>query len=91
MFNRAQILDAFTPNAKPSQVDKQALLIIENAFKDVATDIEKHVPCTPDRTSALRKLLEAKWSCAQAITHPHTHLLNEEGKATTEKVKHASN
>lgn len=75
MRNREQIVDAFTPNQKLKPDEKAALVNMEQAFIDLATDIEINVPECPMRTIALNKLLEAKWSCSQAITHPNTHEL----------------
>lgn len=73
MRTREQIVGNFTPNTKITQVQKMALLKMEKAFIDLATDIEINVPFTPERTTALRSLLHAKWCCAQAITHPNTY------------------
>lgn len=65
----AEINYAFTPVAKLSEIQRSAMLKTEIAFKELATDIADLVPECPDRTAALRKLLEAKMTCTQAITH----------------------
>lgn len=75
MLNREQIVDGFTPNVKLKPDEKAALINMEKAFIDLATDIEINAPSCPMRTISLNKLLEAKWACSQAITHPGTHQL----------------
>lgn len=40
---------------------------IENSFVEQAKKIISHVPRCADRSAALRKLLEAKMTCVQAI------------------------
>lgn len=60
---------AFSPVSKLTEVQKQEILKTEMGFKDLATDLVALVPESPDRTVALRKLLEAKMMMVQAITH----------------------
>ena len=69
MRTKAEITHAFTPNTKLSVAQKQILLNLQVAFIDFATMIQSEVPECADRTSALRKLLEAKFMCSQAVTH----------------------
>jgi hypothetical protein len=71
MRNRLEIQDAF--KAKPiDKLQQIRLLKIEQAFLDLALDVEDLVPDSADRTAALRDLLKAKFQCVQAITHPVT-------------------
>jgi hypothetical protein len=69
MRTQQEVVHAFTPNDKLDTVQKNCILKIQNNFKDLATDVIDLVPDSPDRTSALRKILEAKFNCIQAITH----------------------
>ena len=68
-MTKDEVVFAFSPAGKLTEVQKTKIMKIENAFKDVATDIVDLVPCSADRSSALRKLLDAKFTCVQAITH----------------------
>lgn len=71
MLTRDEVVFAFTP-VPPNTIDegqKMRMLKIETNFLELATDIIDLVPVSADRTAALRKLLEAKWTCSQAITH----------------------
>lgn len=45
------------------------VLRTEIAFKDLALEMMQLLPESADRTAALRKLLETKHACVQAITH----------------------
>ena len=51
--------------------DEQEILIevVQNSFSNLATQLVVSVPLSPDRTVALRKLLESKMMAIQAITH----------------------
>lgn len=71
MKTREEVVHAFTPvNPKEiSPVQQQAILIMQTEHVDLATTIFKDVPECADRTVALRKLLECKMYCIQAITH----------------------
>ena len=69
MRTKLEVEKAFTPVGKLSAEQGIRLMKITNAFKDLATDIIDLVPEAADRTSALRKLLNAKFECVQAITH----------------------
>lgn len=48
---------------------KSALTVITAQFDQLVEHIYNEVPSTADRTAAVRKLLEAKWTCVQAVTH----------------------
>lgn len=69
MRTREEVMFAFTPVGKVSQKQQMCLMKIETAFKDLASEILDLVPESADRTSALRKCLEAKMMCSQAISH----------------------
>ena len=69
MRTRDEVIHAFTPVMKLSEGQKMRLLKLEVAYKDLATEILDLVPESADRTSALRKLLEVKFTTSQAITH----------------------
>jgi len=79
-----EALYAMRPVGKLNQVSQQALLHIENSFIELTRDIFRHVPECADRTSALRKLLEAKMMCSQAISHDKG-ASNDNQKAQKEK------
>lgn len=72
MRTKPEVIAAFTPNQHLEPGQKARILKIQNAYLDLATDIIDLVPDGPDRTSALRKLLDSKFTAVQAITHPHT-------------------
>lgn len=44
-----------------------AVKAVEDLFVDTAKKVIAHVPNCADRSAALRKLLEAKMTCVQAI------------------------
>lgn len=90
MRNREEVVHAFTPNPKLNEIQKQALLRTEMAFKELATEVVDLVPECADRTAALRKLLEAKMTCVQAITHANTGAVQAPAPAqvTKEQSKH---
>ncbi len=64
-----EIEHAFTPVGKLDEPTKSAMLKLQTSFLELATDIEHLVPECPDRTASLRKLLEAKFTAVQALTH----------------------
>lgn len=78
MMNRAQIVDAFTPNLKLGAVEKAGIQKNQSSFIDLATDIEQNIPLCPARTKALNHLLEAKFWCSQALTHEKNHEIGME-------------
>ncbi len=88
MRTREEVIHAFTPvGAKLDEVQRMALLKTENAFKDLATDLIDFLPECADRTAALRKLLEAKMTCTQAITHAVKSKENQNVKENQQQQK----
>ena len=69
MRTKDEVKYAFTPVGKLDQAQKMRMMKIEKAFIELGTDIIDLVPECADRTSALRKLMEAKFTATQAITH----------------------
>lgn len=69
MRTREEIIHAFTPAGNLKSEQQIRVMKVSNAFKDMALEIESLVPDCPDKTAALRKLLESKFTCVQAITH----------------------
>jgi hypothetical protein len=69
MRTREEVKHAFTPVTKLDQVKLSTMLQLQMRFLDLADDIMLNVPECPDRTAALRKLLECKFTCIQAVTH----------------------
>ncbi len=69
MRTKLEVLNAFTPNPRLTQVQNMALMKTNKAFQDLAVELIDLVPECADRTAALRKLLESKFTCIQAITH----------------------
>ena len=51
------------------EVQKQAMLRLQVAVEEFAYAVYDNVPDSADRTAAMRKLLECKFTCVQAITH----------------------
>lgn len=48
---------------------KAATQIVRGILKDAVLSIIAHVPPSPDRSAAIRKLREARMDCNSAITH----------------------
>lgn len=69
MRTQAEVMHAFTPQ-KLGAVDQQKILHLEIAYKEMALVVLEMTPESADRTAALRKLLESKMTCVQAISHP---------------------
>lgn len=69
MRTKQEVIHAFTPVGKLDPGATQRLLRMEVSFRDMANEIMDHVPESADRTAALRKLLESKMTCIQAISH----------------------
>lgn len=69
MRTKEEVIHAFTPVSPLKAEWSMKLLKIQNQMKDTAMEIIDLVPDSPDRTAALRKLLECKFTCIQAITH----------------------
>jgi hypothetical protein len=82
---------AFTPvpGKELSEQQTQGIMLVQNAFLELASTIMIDVPECADRTAALRKLLEAKFTCVQAITHTG-YLTIQERKANEEAAKKGS-
>lgn len=57
------------PPKELSEVQKQAMLKMQVAVEEFAHEIFSNVPECADRTAAVRKLVECKMTCIQAITH----------------------
>lgn len=51
------------------EVQKQAMLRLQVAVEEFTHALFENVPESADRTAAVRKLLECKMTCIQAITH----------------------
>lgn len=69
MRTKAEVKHAFTPSAKLSEVQQSALLKTQMLFQNTADELMDLVPDSADRTAGMRKLLEAKMTFTQAITH----------------------
>lgn len=70
MRTREEVKRAFQPiEGKPSLVQSQAIMKITAAYQDLADQVMVDVPECADRTAAVRKLLESKFTAIQAITH----------------------
>ena len=66
-----------------TEVQKQAMLRFQVGVEEFAHALFENVPECADRTAAVRKLLELKFTCVQAITHtgfdaPHPEKKNVE-------------
>lgn len=70
MRTKLDVIKAFSPAPGLSQTQNMKRMKVEAAFKELATEVIDLVPESPDRTAALRKILNAKFECIQAITHP---------------------
>lgn len=57
------------PAKQLTEVAKVSIVKIEMAFTTLASEILDLVPESADRTSAIRRILEAKFMSVQAITH----------------------
>lgn len=69
MTDRTSIQAAFTPVGPLSTEVNHKVNIINRAFLDLALEVESTVPASADRTSAIRRILNAKFECVQALTH----------------------
>jgi hypothetical protein len=71
MRTRDDVVAAFSPVPKalltPSVL--QRIDIVAAACQNLVLELLELVPESADRTAAFRKILEAKWTCTQAITH----------------------
>ncbi len=64
-----EVTHAFTPVGKLDPATAQRIYLVQVAFIEFAKEILELVPECADRTAAMRKLLEAKMSSVQALTH----------------------
>ena len=71
---------AFAAVDKLNQGQTMRLLKLEKAFQSFTEDVFDLVDECPDRTAALRKLLEAKWTLCHAVTHVAQEKKNAEKK-----------
>lgn len=71
MRTREEVTKAFNPIDGKFLTETQKIMIhkMTTEFCDLAEKIAMDVPECADRTAALRLLLEAKFTCVQAITH----------------------
>lgn len=69
MRTREEVIAAFKPVDKLDSVRQMKLMHLQKEMEDIALAILDYVPECADRTAALRKLLECKFTCVQAITH----------------------
>ena len=57
------------PSSEMTEVRRACIEKIQRALADAAHEILEFVPDSSHRSTALRKILEAKFDCVQAITH----------------------
>lgn len=85
MRSREEVIAAFRPVEKLDSVRQMKMMHIQKEMEDTALAIMDYVPDCADRTAALRKLLECKQTCVQAITHhKETGNVQASQKADTE-------
>ncbi len=60
---------AFQAVTKLDQGQTMRLLKLQKTFESLAEDVFDLVSECPDRTAALRLLLQAKWTLSHAVTH----------------------
>lgn len=87
MRTKEEALDAFTPVGPLTQTQQVRVQRITNAFKELAIELMDVTPESADRTSALRKCLEAKFMCVQAITHAKELRANEKSSQAIESER----
>ena len=56
--------------AATSLEQRNLIATVNGRFYDLACSIEALIPSSANRTAALRKMLEAKMTLVQGITHP---------------------
>lgn len=56
-------------NSELTEVKRACIEKVQRALADVAHEVLEYVPKSSHRSTALRKILEAKFDCVQAITH----------------------
>lgn len=69
MRTKEEVVHAFTPVGKLDPSNTQKILRVEVLMRETAQELMDLVPESADRTTAMRKLLEAKMTCVQAISH----------------------
>lgn len=57
------------PSKEMTEVMKACIQKAEIKFVDLCEELLQIVPPCADRTAAFRKIMEAKFTCIQAITH----------------------
>ena len=71
MRTKEEVVKAFTPisNTEFTNVKRQKVTLLQQACIDFAATLIDLVPDSADRTASMRKLMEIKMTCTQAITH----------------------
>lgn len=69
MRTKEEAVKAIQPAPKLSPSQQQRMLNIQKRFEDITEEIFENVPDCADRTSGMRKLLDAKMTLVHAITH----------------------
>lgn len=64
-----EIKHAFQPVGGLSSTQTMKMMKVEAAMREAAEQVLDLVPAGSDRTYVMRKLLECKFWCVQAITH----------------------
>ncbi len=85
-----EVKDAFTPVGPLTATQQMRLLKLEKMFREAAADVVDLVPESENRTAAIRKMLEAKFTCVQEITHSKGLRSNEKSQAQTEADNQAA-
>jgi hypothetical protein len=96
MRTQEEVSKAFEPNEQLSAPQKFHLMAMTKSFQELASEIVQNVPESADRTAALRKLLEAKFSVMHAISHgsyavPETKKEVKNEQAQNQKAPQAQN
>jgi hypothetical protein len=68
-MDKLAILKEFSPADKLDQVQRQKIMNLEVAFKELAGEIADSVPDGVSKLSAIKSLLDAKFYCVHAISH----------------------
>jgi hypothetical protein len=94
-MTKLEILKEFSPADKLDQVQRQKIMKLEVAFKDLVSEVCDMVPDINHRSSAIRSLLDAKFYCTHAITHtklkPTEKEKIQDGEENSEKSSEKSN
>lgn len=62
-----EVFDYKSWSGQPAKIEASREVV--DALKAATVAVIKHVPPSPDRTTAIRKLREARMDCNSAITH----------------------